>query len=489
MNHSSGLQVAARRAMAINGFEAEFPPEVLAEATAAAPPTLPASDVQDLRGLPWSSIDNDSSRDLDQLEVAELLANDEIRVSVAIADVSATVVRDSATDRHAALNATSVYTGITTFPMLPERLSTDLTSLGQGADRAAVVIEFIVKADGAIGARNVYLAFVHNRAKLAYGTVGAFLTSAGALPPVADAIIQAQLHVQDTAADRLRAERTRRGALSFETIEAQGVVREDGSVNIELVQKTEASHLIEDFMVAANIVMAEFLDEKRVASIRRVVRTPERWNRIVALAIAAGDSLPDAPDAPALAGFLARRQKVDPTGYADLSLSIVKLLGPGQYEVHQPGAPETGHFGLATQYYTHSTAPNRRFVDLVTQRILKAALRGDAPPYSDEQLAQIAAHSTERENAARKVERLVRKETAATSMVPHIGETFDAVVTGVTPQGTYVRVVKPPVEGRVMHGEAGMDVGDKVRVKLLSTDPARGFIDFAGVAGASSGHA
>lgn len=482
MTTSASLLAAARRAMTDNGFEADFPPAVLAE-VAGVNSELPSESlpVADLRALPWSSIDNDSSRDLDQLEVAEQLPNGDIRVRVAIADVSATVAQHSATDEHAAHNATSVYTGIATFPMLPEHLSTDVTSLGEGHDRPAVIIEFTVGTDGAIGAHTVYLAHVHNRAKLAYGSVGAWLTGHGTLPAVADARVQAQLQLQNTAADKLRADRQRRGSLSFETIEAQGVVRDDGTVNIELVQKTEASHLIEDLMVGANIVMAEFLDERNVASIRRVVRTPERWPRIVALAAAAGDTLPAEPDAPALAAFLARRQKADPASYGELSLSVVKLLGPGQYELHEPGAPETGHFGLATQYYSHSTAPNRRYVDLVTQRLLKAALRGDAPPYTSAELSAIAERCTERENAARKVERQVRKEMSAAAMASRVGETFDAIVTGVTPKGVFVRVVNPPVEGRVMRGEAGMDVGERVRVQLLATDATRGFIDFAGV--------
>jgi exoribonuclease-2 len=373
-----------------------------------------------------------------------------------------------------------VYTGVETFAMLPERLSTQLTSLGQGNDRPAVVIEFVVTTNGEIRSHSVYLAFVHNHAKLAYGNVGAWLEGKGSLPPSASSAVQQQVRLQSDAAERLRNDRTRRGALRFETIEAESIVQNDGSVNIALVQKTRASHLIEDFMIAANVVMAQFLDERKAASIRRVVRTPDRWNRIVALAQETGDALPDMPDAPALAAFLAHRQAVDAAHYADLSLAIVKLLGPGQYELHEPGAPDAGHFGLATQYYTHSTAPNRRYVDLVTQRLLKAVLTGQPAPYSPPELSAIAAHCTERENAARKVERLVRKETAAATMASRVGESFDAVVTGVTSNGTYVRVINPPVEGRVVRGERGMDVGEKVRVTLQGTDAARGFIDFTG---------
>lgn len=479
MNHFTDLHAAAHRAMLANGFEPDFPAAVLEEASSAVDPATNVNiGVRNLRALPWSSIDNDSSVDLDQLELAERLSNGDIRVCIAIADVSGTVAQHSATDRHAALNATSVYTGITTFPMLPERLSTALTSLGQGNDRPAVVTEFVISAAGDITSHVVYLAYVNNKAKLAYGNVGAWLDGHGTLPPAADAAVQAQVQLQSEAAVRLRTDRTKRGALSFETIEAQSVVRDDGSVDIELVQKTRASFLIEDFMVTANVVMAKFLDQHNSPSIRRVVRTPNRWSRIVALATEAGDALPDTPDAPALSAFLARRREADVAHYADLSLSIVKLLGPGQYELHEPGASDAGHFGLATHYYTHSTAPNRRYVDLVTQRLLKAVLRGEPAPYTATELSQIAEHCTERENAARKVERLVRKETAAASMSTRIGESFDAVVTGVTPKGTFVRVIRPPVEGRVMHGEHGLDVGDKVRVVLESTDASRGFIDF-----------
>jgi VacB/RNase II family 3'-5' exoribonuclease len=484
MSISTTLREGARRAMLANGFDPDFSAEVLAEAAHAPEPMAQTNaSVRDLRALPWSSIDNDSSVDLDQLEVAELLDNGDIRVRVAIADVSATVAQNSATDKHAAANATSVYTGIETFAMLPEHLSTSLTSLGQGNDRPAIIIEFVVAESGEPHSHDVYLAYVNNHAKLAYGSVGAWLDGKGNLPSTASAVVQQQLRLQDKAAQRLRRERTERGALSFDTIEAQSVLRADGTVDIELVQKTRASHLIEDFMVAANVVMAQFLDERHTASIRRIVRTPERWSRIVVLAKQTGDTLPDTPDAAALARFLSHREEIDAAHFADLSLSIVKLLGPGQYELHEPGAPEVGHFGLATQYYTHSTAPNRRFVDLVTQRLLKAALAGMPAPYSVPELTAIATHCTERENAARKVERLVRKETAAATMASRVGESFDAVVTGVTSSGTYVRVINPPVEGRVVQGEAGMDVGERVRVKLQSTNAQRGFIDFEGLSG------
>jgi VacB/RNase II family 3'-5' exoribonuclease len=474
------IHAAARRAMITNGFQPDIPAAVASEVSKAVEPTAAmAGAVQDLRALPWSSIDNDSSRDLDQLEVAEKLPNGDVRVRVAIADVDGTVTKGSATDQFAALNSTSVYTGVSTFPMLPDQLSTHLTSLGQNDDRPSVVIEFVVGSDGDLKSHTVFLARVKNQAKLAYSTVGAWLDGHGTLPASATSAIQDQLRLQDSVAQTLRANRARRGALSLETIEAQSVVRADQTISVELVQKTRASHLIEDFMIAANVAMAQFLDEHNSPSIRRIVRTPERWDRIVALAASLGEKLPAAPDSAALEAFLTKRHAADPDHFPDLSLSIVKLIGPGEYALHLPGSADAGHFGLATHDYTHSTAPNRRYADLVTQRLLKAVLAGQPCPYSTEELTTIAAHSTEREDAARKVERQVRKEVAAVSMAPHVGESFDAIVTGANEKGTYVRVLSPPVEGRVMHGAQGLDVGDRTRVKLVSTDPAKGFIDFA----------
>ncbi len=480
MSGNFDIHAAARRAMITNGFQPDIPAAVTAEVSKAAEPTAAVAGIaQDLRALPWSSIDNDSSRDLDQLEVAEKLPNGDVRVRVAIADVDGTVSKGSATDQFAALNSTSVYTGVMTFPMLPDQLSTHLTSLGQNDDRPSVVIEFVVGSDGNVKSHTVFLARVKNQAKLAYGNVGAWLDGHGTLPAAATAAIQDQLRVQDTVAQTLRANRAMRGALSLETIEAQSVMRADQTMSVELVQKTRASHLIEDFMIAANVAMAQFLDEHNSPTIRRIVRTPERWDRIVALAATLGEKLPSLPDSAALETFLIKRHTADPDHFPDLSLSVVKLIGPGEYALHIPGSADAGHFGLATHDYTHSTAPNRRYADLVTQRLLKAVLAGQPCPYSIDELTTIAAHCTEREDAARKVERQVRKEVAAISMAPHVGESFDAIVTGANEKGTYVRVLSPPIEGRVMRGAQGLDVGDRTRVKLVSTDPAKGFIDFA----------
>ena len=463
-----------------NGFNPDFPQDVLAETTSASSKAAPTADsVVDLRSLPWSSIDNDSSRDLDQLEVAERLAGGDVRVKVAIADVDGTVQRGTATDKFAASNATSVYTGVVTYPMLPERLSTNLTSLGENADRPSIVIEFVVASDGTTRSHNVYPALVRNKAKLAYGNVGAWLDGHADLPSEADKEIQDQLRLQDKAAQSLRAVRARAGALDLDTVEAQAVVHSDNTVGIESVPRTRASALIEDFMIAANVAMAQFLDEHGTPSIRRIVRRPERWNRIVELAASLGTSLPAEPDAHALEAFLVARRAVDPVHFPDLSLSVIKLLGPGEYALHTTGTPDAGHFGLATHDYTHSTAPNRRFADLVTQRLLKAVIAKQQPPYSDDELTAIAAHCTEREDAARKVERQVRKVAAAVSMMNRVGESFDAIVTGVMQRGVFARVVAPPIEGRIVRGEQGLDVGDKIRVTLLSTDPEHGFVDFS----------
>lgn len=470
-----------------NGFLPDIPAEVLAEVARAVEPNgALGAGVQDLRELPWSSIDNDTSRDLDQLEVAERLPDGTVRVRVAIADVDAMVHQRTATDRFATANATSVYTGIETYPMLPERLSTDLTSLGPNDDRASIVIEFVVAPDGGMKSHDVYMARVKNHAQLAYNNVGAWLDGRASLPESGTQAIQDQLHLQDSVAQALRDARERSGALDLDTIEARSVVLPDQTVDIQLVEKTRASQLIEDLMIAANVAMAQFLDEHGSLTIRRVVRSPDRWNRIVDLAAKLGVTLPAEANSAALSAFLLARRKIDPDHFADLSLAIVKLIGPGEYEAHAPGQPDGGHFALATHDYTHSTAPNRRFADLATQRLLKAVLAGKPSPYSFDELATIAAHCTDRENAARKVERQVRKEAAAVSMIRHVGDSFDAIVTGVNQNGTYVRVVAPPIEGRVMRGEDGLDVGDRVRVQLISTDPKRGFIDFA--AHQSPGH-
>jgi exoribonuclease-2 len=476
------LRTAARRIIEENGFDADFGADVTQQLDSIREPASPTLDVRDLRHLLWSSIDNVESRDLDQVEVAELVGDRAIRVLVAIADVDSLVPKGTPIDERAYANSTSLYTGIDVFPMLPERLSTDLTSLGEGEDRLAVVIETVVDADGDIQSFDVYRAYVHNGAKLNYDDVGVWLD--GGPPPAKAASnteLMRQLELQQQASKRLKSERERNGALELDTIEATPVAKDGRIIDLKLVRKNKARDLIEDFMIASNVSIARFLEARGRSGIRRVVREPERWNRIVELAGRYGGTLPNEPDAMALAQFLKARRAADPDRFPDLSLSIVKLMGPGIYALDLPGRDPGGHFGLATHDYSHATAPNRRYADLVTQRLVKATLANSPPPYSDEELGTVAQHCTEREDAARKVERSVRKTAAAILLHDRRGQLFDAIVTGVTKKGTYVRTITPPAEGRVMRGEEGFDVGDRVRVKLLSTDAAKGFIDFQGI--------
>ena len=479
LRSNAGLDVVdiARRVLRDNGFDPELPPELEREI----PPHDLVDGLRDLRDLPWSSIDNDDSRDLDQIEVAERLPGGAIRVQVGIADVDALVPRGSPIDHHAATNTTTLYTGVHVFPMLPEALSTDRTSLLDGRDRLAVITELVVLPSGELDddATRIYPARVRNHAKLVYERVGAWLEAHGEPPD--DPVIAEQVRMQDEVAQRLRACRLQRGALELETIEARPVTRDGQVVDLVVLHKSRARELVEDLMIAANGATARFLERAGFSSIRRVVRKPKRWDRMVALAAEHGAKLPEAPSALALAGFLAVQRAADPARFAELSLSVVKLIGPGEYLLQRATDPDQGHFGLAVDDYAHSTAPNRRYPDLVTQRLLKAVAAGRAAPYSDDELTAIAAHCTERENGARKVERTMRKVVAAMFLSSRIGEVFDAVITGVTPKGVFARLFRPPAEGRVVSGEHGLDVGDKVSVRLVDTVPTRGFIDFARV--------
>ncbi|MGA7416148.1 MAG: RNB domain-containing ribonuclease [Bryobacteraceae bacterium] len=475
------LLAAARQEMIDRGFQPDFPPDAARqlEALKTHPPSGTNTGVRDLRSLLWSSIDNDTSRDLDQAEVAERVSAG-IRVLVAIADVDTDVPLASPIDTYAAGETTSVYTGIHTFPMLPEQLSTDLTSLNQDADRLAMVIEMVVAPDGSIASGGVYRAVVRNQAQLTYNGVGPWLEGGAAAPPTvaASADLAAQLKLQDEAAQILFKERQRMGALNIDRVEAEAVISDGHVEGIKTRQKNRATELIENFMVAANGVMARTLTNAHVSSIRRVVRTPERWQRIVDLAARYGDKLPPQPDSGALNQFLQKRKAADAAHYADVSLAVVKLMGPGEYVLSRPGDQDQGHFALAAQDYTHSTAPNRRFADLVTQRLVKSVLAKQQPPYSDPQLGSIARNCTLKEDAARKVERVMNKRIAAVALQPRVSETFAAVVTGVTPKGVFVRISNPPAEGLLARGQQGVDVGDQLNVKLLSTDPRRGYLDF-----------
>ena len=484
---SIDLSAVAHQAMIDAGFVPDVPHSALDELRALeskAQTAVADPSTRDLRPLLWSSIDDRKSRDLDQVEYAERLPNGDICVRVGIANVDALVQKGSAIDAHAAENGTSVYTGVRTFPMLPEQLSTDMTSLVGGADRSSIVTEVVVTPEGSVKSTDVYPALLHNYAKLSYEAVGAWLDNTGPIPPEVANVpkMDAQIRLQFEAAQHLRELRKEHGALELETIQASPVIDNNGQVTeLSVVERNSARDLIENFMIAANVAMAQFLTAKGALSLRRVVRTPEHWPRIIEVANELGEQLPAQPDSRALADFLARRKTADPQHFPDLSLSIIKLLGPGEYVVQTPGisGEQSIHFGLAVHDYTHSTAPNRRFADLVSQRLVKAVLGKGAGPYTEAELTAIAAHCTEREDAARKLERKMRKVGAAVLMQKRIGEVFDAIVTGVSPKGIFARLISPPVDGRVMRGEQGLRVGEKISVKLLDTDPQRGFIDFA----------
>lgn len=481
---SPDLRAAAKQTMLENGFEPDFPPQVaeqLAQLQAHSPQMGRGETVRDLRNLLWSSIDNDTSRDLDQVEVAERIPNGDIKVLVGIADVDAFVPKGSPIDLHAAKETTTVYAGVQNFSMLPDQLSTGITSLVEVGVKLSIVIEFTVGKDGSVKSSDVYRAWLQNKAQLAYNAVGAWLENTGPAPAkvAASPELQSQLKLQTEASQALKAQRFERGALNIETVETQPELVQGQVVNMVEQRRNLATELIENFMIAANGVVARLLEDHQLSSIRRVVQIPKRWDRIVEIASQQGGHLPAVPDSKALNDFLIARKSADPDHFADLSLAVVKLLGPGQYVLEKVGVPEQGHFALAVQDYTHATAPNRRFADLVTQRLIKALLAGQPAPYSDDELGAIAQNCTLKEDAARKVEREMTKRMAAVAMAHRVGESFDAIVTGVSPKGTFVRLVTPRVEGLLAQGQQGVDVGDRVRVKLIRTDPQRGFIDFA----------
>jgi exoribonuclease-2 len=474
-NDATLLREIARRAMIARGLQPDFPPG--AEAAAAAMQPAAESDITDLSTLPWSSIDNDDSKDLDQAE-AVVPDGSHFRVLVAIADVASLVPKGSVIDDHAAENTTSVYTPAEIFPMLPPELSTGTTSLNDGAARDAIVIEFVVDARGDRVSEDVYRGRVKNQAKLAYDSVAAWLDGGPAPQALARKDIADQLRLQDRIASMLHANREAEGALDFDRAELRPVMDGDRVAALETERTNRAREIIENFMVAANGVTARFLEGRNVPSLRRIVRAPERWTRIVALAAQHGARLPQDPDAAALSAFLRNQKTSSPDTFQDVSLAVLKLLGRGEYVASAPGV-STEHFALAVSSYTHSTAPNRRFPDLVAQRQVRAALAGQTAPYNLSALTALAAHCTQREDDANKIERLVKKAAAALLLRSHIGETFDGVVTGASPKGTWVRITRPVVEGRIEKGEQGLDVGDRVRVRLISTEPEKGFIDFA----------
>ena len=476
------LKDIADAAMQQRGLAPEFPAAAQQEAQALNPVVVNADPLmRDLRTLLWCSIDNDDSRDLDQLTVAHQEADGSVRVLVAIADVDLLVRSGSAIDAHARGNTTSVYTAAGVYPMLPLRLSTDLSSLNEVQDRAALVIEVSVGADGINASETaVYRAWVRNQAQLTYDGVAAWLDGKADAPPKLAAVpgLDAQLRLQDRAGQTLQEARRRQGALSLKTSEARPVFLDGVLSDLRADVGNRAKDMIAAFMIAANGVSARFLDRQGSPSLRRLLRAPERWDKIVAIAAGFDETLPATPSALALDGFLARRRAAAPAKFAELSLSIVKLLGSGEYMLTRPGLATVGHFGLAVNDYTHSTAPNRRYPDLITHRLLKAALVGAPPPFSDAELSALAAHCTAQEDNAAKVERQVRKSAAAVLLAPRIGQAFDGIVTGVTGKGTWVRIAHPIAEGRIVQGFDGLDVADRVRVELVAVDARQGFIDF-----------
>ncbi len=483
-DRSLELQRIARRAMREHGLEPDFPPAAGAELQAlGTAPEAPEPGVRDLRELLWCSIDNDDSRDLDQLSVAAPGTDGTVRVLIAIADVDSRVASGSAIDAHARTNTTTVYTAAQIFPMLPERLSTDLTSLAEEAERLSLVIEMSITEEGAIAASDLYRARVRNRAKLAYDSVAAWLDARAPAPARVAAVsgMAQQLRLQDGVAQSLKRVRCAQGALGLTTLEGRAVYHGAVLEDLRPEEDNRAKELIEYFMIAANSVAAQFLEQRSSPALRRVLRRPERWGRIVELARQLGGQLPETPDARALSAFLAMRQKAAPAQFPDLSLAVVKLLGAGEYVLKRPGEPAEGHFGLAVDDYTHATAPNRRFPDLITQRLLKAALAGRPAPYSDQELRGLAARCTEQEGNAAMVERQVRKCAAAMLLESRIGQEFPAMVSGAGASGVWVRILHPLAEGRLVHGFDGLDVGDALRVRLIHTDVERGHIDFARV--------
>jgi ribonuclease R len=484
--HRAILQSIAQRAMIERGLLPDFSAEALAELSKIlAPATMNDEDgkahrVRDLRDLLWASIDNDDSRDLDQLTVAEALPSNKVKILVAIADVDAIVKNGSAIDEHARHNTTSVYTAAEIFPMLPEKLSTDLTSLNFNEDRLAIVIEMVIGADGALQDSDIYQAWVCNHAKLAYNSLAAWLERNGIVPEAIAAVkgLEENLRLQDQVTQRMKNFRHIHGALSLETIEAKPVFDGDQIQALEIEEKNRAKEIIEDFMIAANGVTARYLSARKFPSIRRVVRTPKRWERIAEIANEHGSKLPGKPDSKALEVFLTKEKAADPLRFPDLSLTVIKLLGNGEYIAELPEGNVPGHFGLAVKDYAHSTAPNRRYPDLLTQRLLKAALEGQPVPYKKVELDVLAAHCTAAEDAANKVERQVEKSAAALLLESRIGEQFDSIVTGASEKGTWVRLLSLPVEGKLVQGFTGIDVGDRIRVQLIETNVERGYIDF-----------
>lgn len=464
--------------MAERGLLPEFPSNVSEQLDTIIEPALPrkTATFRDLRELLWVSIDNDDSRDLDQLTFAENIHSGKDRIYVAVADVDAIVKRGSAIDRYAWHNTTSVYTPTRIFPMLPQKLCYDLTSLNEQCDRCAIVIEMIVDEEGKYELQAVFPAFVRNHAKLAYNRVAEWIERNLPLPLSKELLDQ--LKLQDSIAQRVQQYRTAQGALGFETIEVQPVIINHEVVRLEEKAVNRAHKLIENFMIAANVCMTRYFTDWNLPVMRRIVKTPKRWSRIVQIARQLGEKLPPRPNVKALRDFLMRQRQANPAGFPDLSLSIIKLLGRGEYVLGVPGGAAPGHFDLALRDYAHTTAPNRRFPDLVMQRLLKSQIYGEAIPYRRSELIQIAKECTKKEDDAVKIERRLIKCAAAMMLIHFIGHQYKSMVTGASSKGTWVRIINPPIEGRLTHGFEGVDVGDWIEVQLIRVDVHNGHIDF-----------
>jgi exoribonuclease-2 len=485
---TSILTDLAKQAVEEQGFMPEFSLEIQKEVNQIIPPPLlPSSTICDLRDKCWFSIDNDESKDLDQLTYVESLSNGLFKIFVAVADVDLLVKTDSAIDLRAQHNTTSIYTPTKVFPMLPLRLSTDLTSLNEGQDRQAVVIEIDIQSDGSLGSYDIYLALVHNKAKLTYKNVGEWLDHGAHLnaqttfqnrlahlPGIPQQIIW-----HDQVAQLIRKDRQAQGALTLDTVEASPVLQQDLLIDVAVAEKNRARNLIEDFMIAANTAMARFLNKHQLPFLQRVVRIPKRWEKIVEIAASFGVFLPEIPNAKALDDFMIGRKKADPASFANLSLTIIKLLGNGEYVVKLPGKTSIGHFDLAIKDYTHSTAPNRRYSDLIIQRLLKTVITPDQGTcYTPLKLELIAKNCTQKEDQANKVERQMKKSAAISLLLPKMGQEFNAIITGANAKGVWVRIYHPFIEGKLIQGFEGLDIGDQIKVKLLHVDMQRGFIDF-----------
>jgi len=489
-HHRAILQNIARTAMLERGLLPDFSAGALAElGMIQTPAVMDGELIRDQGDLLWASIDNDDSLDLDQLTVAEAMPGGKVKIMVAVADVDSLVKEGSAIDEHAHHNTTSVYTSAMIFPMLPEKLSTNLTSLNLNEERLALVVEMEINPDGSILDSNIYRARVRNHAKLAYNSIAAWLDGTGTEPESVSSVngLDGNLRLQDKTAQSMKNLRHVHGALSLDTLEAKPIFDGDQISDLEVEEKNRAKEIIEDFMIGANGVTARYLSAMKFPSIRRVVRIPKRWDRIVEIAGEHGFTLPDIPDSKALEEFLVKQKSSDPIRFPDLSLAVIKLLGSGEYVAELPDADPPGHFGLAVKDYAHSTAPNRRYPDLITQRLLKAAIGGKSTPYDKDELDILATHCTETEDTVNKVERRVEKSAAALLLESRIGEQFDSIVTGASEKGTWVRLLNIPVEGKLVNGFEGLDVGERVRVQLIETNVERGFIDFKKVGSSRHG--